>query len=257
MRLLFRGNSQRFSIWAAIALGLTIRLPALGQTTKLVQPSAQVWTAFYEQARLSNRWGASFDVQARRTDFLNRWATLIFRPGVVYYLSDNAQLSAGYAYARFYPAEGVGDVQPEHRPWQQIAWRSRFGRLETNYWIRTEERFRGNLTAGRRTDGYTFNWRFRLMTSAQLPLWGETTKPGVPALLLQNELWINAGRAITYNYFDQNRLFLGIVYPVSASLRVQAGYQNVFMQQPAGNVFQEKHVLRVFFYHTLDLRKQP
>ena len=228
----------------------------MGQVPKEVRSSNQVWTAYYNQTRLSDKWGLWLDIHARRTDFLDRWATLIVRPGVVYHLSNDARLMAGYAYARFYPEDPANDVQPEHRPWQQINWQGRIGRIETNHWVRAEERFRGHLEKGQLQPDYDFNWRFRFMVSGQLPLWGEKTKPGVLALLLQNELWIQAGKRIVYNQFDQNRLFLGFVYPFSEQLRLQAGYQNVFQQEASGNRFQNKHVLRFFLYHTLDLRSK-
>ncbi|QJW88662.1 DUF2490 domain-containing protein [Spirosoma taeanense] len=246
---------QLIAGWAGCLLQLLLN-QAFAQVPKVVQPSNQVWTAFYHQTRLSDKWGLWFDVQARRTDFMDRWATLIFRPGVVYHLSDDARLMAGYAYARFYPAEPQNDVQPEHRPWQQLNWEGKHGRIETNHWVRVEERFRGVLENGQLQPGYTFNWRFRVMVSGQVPLWGDETRPGVPAILLQNELWIQAGKRIVYNHFDQNRLFLGLVYPFSKQFRAQAGYQNVFQQEAIGNRFQNKHTLRVFLYHSLDLRKK-
>ncbi len=231
------------------------QLPA--KPAKKVNSSVQVWTAFYHQSRLSTKWGIWFDGQFRRTDFLNRWATIILRPGVVYHLSDDARLVGGYAYARFYPGESGGDVQPEHRFWQQINWEGKLGKVATNQWVRVEERFRRKLVQNELTDGYMYNWRFRCMVSGQIPLKGDKVKPGAPGLLLQDEIWLNAGRQITYNYFDQNRLFLGLVVPFSEQLRMQIGYQHVFQQQASGYEFEDKHTLRLFVYHTLDFRKQP
>jgi hypothetical protein len=233
---------------------LLISSQGRGQVTKDVTSSNQVWFAYYNQTRLSDKWSIWFDTHARRTDFLGHWATQIFRPGAVYHLSDKARLMAGYAYARFYSTEPEGDVQPEHRLWQQVNWEGKLGRFETNHWIRIEERFRRNLVNEQLAPGYGFNFRFRIMVSAQLPLWGKEAKPGVPSILAQNEIWFNAGGEIVYNYFDQNRLFLGIVYPFSEQLRLQAGYMNVFQQQEEGNEFQNKHVLRLFLYHDLDFR---
>ncbi|WP_262891299.1 DUF2490 domain-containing protein [Spirosoma utsteinense] len=65
------------------------------------------------------------------------------------------------------------------------------------------------------------------------------------------------GKQITYNYFDQNRFFMGFSYPFSKSLTEQAGYRNLFQQQATGNVFVNNHVARLLLFHTLDLRRQP
>ena len=58
------------------------------------------------------------------------------------YLTDDVRLTGGYAYAHLYPdgARTVG--QPEHRPWQQVQWFTRFPKARLMQWVRLEERFR-------------------------------------------------------------------------------------------------------------------
>ena len=122
-------------------------------------------------------------------------------------------------------------------------------------WVRAEQRFNHRVQGDQLADGYGFNWRFRYNILLQVPFKGETVRPGVLNFALQNEAFINAGKQITYNYFDQNRFFVGLSYPFSKAFTVQAGYMNLFQQQAAGNAFVNNHTARLFLYHTLVLRR--
>ena len=94
------------------------------------------------------------------------------------------------------------------------------------------------------------------MILCQIPLWGAANvRPGVPNFVVQDEAFINAGKQITANTFDQNRFFVGISYPFNKHLSGQLGYMNLFQQQPSGSTYTSNHTLRFFLFHTLDLRK--
>jgi long-subunit fatty acid transport protein len=89
-----------------------------------------------------------------------------------------------------------------------------------------------------------------------IPLIGKEIKAKVPFVTLQDEIMINAGKNIVYNYFDQNRVYIGVGYAFSDDLSLQIGYSNIFQQKPVGNQFIVGHALRVSLYHSLDLRKK-
>ncbi|MES2732291.1 MAG: DUF2490 domain-containing protein [Bacteroidota bacterium] len=229
-------------------------LPTFGQ--KQVRDHSQAWFGYFNQTRLSNKWGIWLDVHARRTDFMDRWNTMMIRPGVTYYINDHVRFTAGYAYVAQYPASGLNTVRPEHRPWQQILWTSRSKRLQTQQWIRLEERFIGKVVNDQLLDGYNFNWKIRYLLNLMVPLNRDFIEPKTLFFAFNDEIHINAGKNITYNYFDQNRLFVGLGYQFSKTLNAQLGYMNQFQQLPAGNQFANNHVMRLFFFHNLDLRSK-
>ena len=99
-----------------------------------------------------------------------------------------------------------------------------------------------------------FNFRARYMIALMVPLTADAIAPGVPFAILNDEVHLNFGKEIVYNYFDQNRLFAGLGYQVSKSLNAQLGYMQVFQQREAGNRFFDTHALRLFVFHNLDLR---
>ncbi len=223
---------------------------------KRVLSQEQVWLGYFNQTRFSNHWGLWVDIHHRRTDFLDRASLNVYRAGLTYYAADNLRLTAGYAYVTSFLAPS-GIVRPEHRPWQQIWWSSHAGPLNLVQWVRAEQRLNRRVQGDQLTDGFGFNWRFRYNFLLQIPFKGQTIQPGIPNFVLQDELFVNAGKQITYNYFDQNRFFVGVSYPFKKNLSAQVGYMNQFVQQPAGNTFVSNHTLRLFVFHTLDLRKQP
>jgi len=228
------------------------------QPVKTIIPQRQAWLGYFNQTRLSHRWGVWLDLHARRIgdDHVNRWNTEIIRPGLTYYASDALRFTAGYAYVRHFPSSTDLPVRPEHRIWQQVAWNSKIGRLALMQWLRTEQRYNRRVVGNRLGDDYAFNHRFRFNILAQYPLKGETIRPGVLNAVVQNEVFINAGKEITYNYFDQNRFFVGLSYPFNKALMAQAGYMNLFQQQPIGNRFTSNHTIRLFLFHTLDFREK-
>jgi hypothetical protein len=105
-------------------------------------------------------------------------------------------------------------------------------------------------------EGYNFNFRFRYLLNLMVPLNREFIQPNTVFLAFNDEIHINAGKQITYNVFDQNRLFVGLGYQFTKGLNVQVGYMNQFQQLPSGNHFNSNNVLRLFVFHNLDLRKK-
>lgn len=244
---------------AVLLLVTGTTLPSRGQTptAKTVAQQQQSWAGYLNQTRLSKRWGIWLDLHTRRTgQFLDRWSMHVVRPGLIYYPSDQTRLVAGYAYARLYAQTTPAPIRTEHRPWQQFSVDNRYGRLATTQRVRVEERFIQRTNGMEVLDSYSFTMRFRYMLTLQLPLCRPGAGPHVPMLTVQDELMVNAGSQVVYNTFDQNRLFVGVTYPFSKTLSVQAGYMNQFQQLASGNAFVSNHIARVFLIHNLDLREK-
>lgn len=225
--------------------------------TKNVTHEQQVWLGYLNQTRISKKWGVWLDVHLRtKEDFFDDLSIFMVRPGITYYLNDATKLSAGYAFINIYPADSRKISQPEHRPWQQIQWHTKYGRIKTMQWVRLEERFRRNyLNDSVLASGYGFNYRLRYNLLLQLPLDKRDGKPGSFSFVLNDEVHINFGKQIVYNTFDQNRFFAGLGYQVNASDNIQFGYMNMFQQLASGSRYRSVHTARVSYFHNLDLRK--
>jgi len=227
--------------------------------TKQTESVQQVWIAYNNQTRFSNKWGAWADIHLRtKEDFFSRFSSNIIRLGLTHYLNDDTKLTAGYAYISHFPQDNHGNVtRPEHRPWQQIQWHSKYSKLRLMQWFRLEERFRRKiLNENELAAGYNFNFRVRYNIFFGVPLSKNKFQPKTFSLVVNDELHINFGKQIVYNYFDQNRFFLGFAYHVNKTDNIQFGYMNVFQQLSAGNKYKSIHVPRVFYFHNLDLRNK-
>jgi hypothetical protein len=89
-----------------------------------------------------------------------------------------------------------------------------------------------------------------------IPLKGKEITPKTPFAAVMNEVFLNFGDNITYNTFDQNRLFAGVGYQFTSHLNAQLGYMNVYQQEASGNNYFSTHAIRLFFFHSIDLRHQ-
>jgi hypothetical protein len=244
---------------SVITLALLIIVFEAGYSqTKQTQSINQVWLGYFNQTRFSNRWGIWTDLHLRtKEDFFNNFSQSIIRLGLTYYLNDATKLTAGYAYVSNYPGDNHKNVtQPEHRPWQQIQWNNKYPKVMIMQRFRLEERFRRKiLNQSELVDGYNFNYRMRYNFFLQTPLSKKGIQPKSFSFIVNDEVHINFGKQIVYNYFDQNRFFLGFGYQTNKSDNLQLGYMNVFQQLPVGNQYKSIHAARIFYFHNLDLRK--
>ena len=227
----------------------------LGQE-KSTQSLQQIWTGYFNQTRISDKWGLWFDAQLRTmNEFVEELSTTIVRPGITYYVNDNLKLTAGYGYISHYPQGSFTLIIPEHRPWQQVQWHTKYGQNRTMQYLRLEERFRRKVTPdSTHFSGHNFNWRLRYNFLWQIPLTKKDIGKGGLSVILNDEAHIAFGKEVVYNYFDQNRFFAGFGYHLNSHDNLQFGYMNIFQQFATGNRYRSNHVARIFYFHNLDLR---
>ena len=248
------------SLFRLSVISLLMLVSEIGDAqTKHTEYFQQVWLGYFNQARFSNKFGTWTDLHLRTKDnFFEDLSQAIVRLGLTYYLADDVKLTAGYAYVNHFPADNHENIsQPEHRPWQQLQWHSRYPKLRLMQWFRLEERWRRKvLNNDELADGYNFNFRLRYNILSQFPLNKKRFQAGTFSLVLSNEVFVNFGKQIVNNYFDQNRFFAGFHYYVNNHDQLQFGYMNVFQQLAAGNQYKSVSAARLFYFHNLDLRKK-
>ncbi len=239
---------------------LATAFSAKAQNTKSTENINQLWFGYFNQARFSDKWGGWADLHLRtKEDFVNNFSQSIIRLGLTYYVNDVTKLTAGYAYVSIYPADAHRKItRPEHRPWQQIQWHTKYGKKRMMQWFRLEERYRRKiLNDSTLADGNNFNFRIRYNIWYDVPLGKKGVVPNSLSFILNNEVHINLGKQIVNNYFDQNRFFVGLKYQIDDHSNLQFGYMNLFQQLAPGNKYRDFHTGRLFFFQNLDLRKKP
>jgi hypothetical protein len=228
-----------------------------GQSVKEVTSREQLWAAYFNQTRLTKNVGLWLDVHWRQTgDFVDRPFQLLIRPALTTYIKDNVRVNTGYAFINHYPAEGFETARPEHRIWEQIWWNQKYTSFSLLQWLRLEQRFLRNIANDELQDGYQKANRIRYNFMFTVPLKGKDVVKGTPTAVLSNELFLNLGKNVVYNTFDQNRFFIGGGYQLTSSLNAQLGYLNVYQQEASGNRYMVSHAIRFYLIQSLDLRSE-
>lgn len=238
-----------------VAAGLlaAIKSPAQKQVTVMQQS----WLGLVQQVRLSQHWGLLADAQYRT---VQHWAEgnnfLLSRLGGTWYSNSQLQLAGGYAYQYLFAQNGTL-LRQEHRLWQQAQWTNSWSRARFQQRVRMEERWREQFaTSAQKTKSYQYLWRASMQLQLAYPLTKKAAGPGATALLLAEEALFNLGKAVVYNHFDQNRLSAGFQVQVGSQDQLQATYMRIFQQLAAGSHYRQIHCGRIFYTHTIDLRRK-
>lgn len=191
-----------------------------------------------------------------KENFVNNFSVSIVRFGLTYYLTPDIKLRAGYAWADYFPGDNHKNVtMPEHRPWQQVQWQTKFGKNRLVQSLGLEERFRRKILNNEElAAGYNFNFRVRYNLRYEIALDKKGIDPGAISFIIYDEININAGKQIVYNYFDQNRFYAGLKFQTGKYTNLQLGWLNIFQQQASGNQFKNTGLIRLYFYQNIDFR---
>ena len=241
-----------------VTLCLVSVIMGRAQAKKTITDVQQLWVGYFNQTRLTDKFGFWVDLQLRtKDDFVNDLSVSLNRFGLTYYVTDNTKLTAGYAYIVAYPEDNRKVSLPEHRPWQQVQWNTKYGKKRMMQWLRLDERYRRRLLNDTTlADTYSFNYKLRYNLFYDIPLSKKGIVPKAFSFVINDEIHINFGKQIVLNTFDQNRFYLGFKYQLSEHSNVQLGYMNLFQQLAAGNRYRSIHTARLFFFQNLDLRKK-
>ena len=228
--------------------------PAVAQ--KKVTHQGNYWVKYFGKYAFSPKWGATLEVEDRRFFRNNRQANwMLPRVAVNRSLGSGWGVAAGFTY---YTSANPSDPDskilvtvPELRPHQDVSYSQKIKRLTIAHRYRLEERFRHKATADELTPGYQFSLRARYRLALQYPLIQKDEAAGALKLKVSDEVMLNLGHAIVNNFFDQNRLYVGMNYGISPSVQAELGYVNSFQQKKTGYDYVDRDVIRLTVYHTL------
>ncbi len=224
---------------------------------KTVSTQSQNWTQYFLNVRLNERFSANTDVLYRWKDVTGVSTQTGIRGSITYHLKQPVTISAGYVYFVHFPTDaGATVTRHEHRPWQQLMITGKMGRLQLQHRYRFEQRYIEKASATALTGGYAFNFRGRYQLNLQYPITKKEIIAGTLYGIAFNEVFVNFGKEVLYNYFDQNRTYLGLGYQLTKSFAATLGYQYIWQQRSKGNVYNNINCIRLTFIHNLDLRKK-
>ncbi|MEE2645277.1 MAG: DUF2490 domain-containing protein [Myxococcota bacterium] len=229
--------------------------PAFTAPSKqLVARDTGVWFGLYNTYWLSENWGYYGEYHLRRSQFFDQMSKLYLRFGVNYKIALRLRLTLGvvnrYTWSEHPGEPGEEDYVPEYRFWEQLLFSRRALRLKIYHQIRTEQRWRRS-TSMEDPKYYYYN-RFRYKFLVYGPLIGQLFDKGSLFFCLYNEIFMQAGEKVEFNYFEDNRAYVGIGYGLSNDLHLHLGYMKSFGQLDAF-AFRNHDIFRVSLYHRLTL----
>lgn len=218
------------------------------EPAKQVRHTDQIWLGYYNSIILHPKWAINSDWQFRTRDWLDHNSQALGRMGVNFKPNDKYNVSAGVAHFRVYLNDIV--TRGEWRPWQELAINDEIKRLKISHRFRIEERFNQKTEKNHPVNRYGFYWRFRYKLDLQYPM-AKTGKDKRIYLVIGNEILINAGKEIVYNYFDQNRTSAGLLIEISKQLSLQPQFVYIWQQESNGRTIDAINVVRFNLIHKL------
>ncbi len=234
-----------------VFLFLFFTAAAAAQTT-LSDHNLNAWAMYFGDHQLGqSKWGVHLEGQWRRADAGLSWQQLLLRPGVNYQATPRLLLTAGYA---FIDTHRYGDYPvpvkfPEHRFFQQAVWTQRAGRLDLQSRFRLEQRELGQ--SGNAARPWRHENRFRYMLRANVPLGQSKYYVG-----LYNELFVNWGRNVVGNHFDQNRAYVALGRTLARQTRIEIGFLEQTLQRRGGLIWEHNHTLQLAVFSRLPFRRK-
>lgn len=222
---------------------------------KQFRNSTGVWLGFYTKYRLSKNLYYNGEYHLRTRDGFQDMAQIYLRLGLSYLVTKHFEVTAGIVNPYYWaPSDGpnIDKVVPQYRTWQQFIFFTPFDRLKLYHQIRIEQRWRRDFHEGA---PYQLDHRFRYKFSAYYPLNKPKLQMHTAFLSFYEEIFIQAGKPILYNYLEDNRIFLGLGYILNESLQFQTGYMYSFRHDGAPNKYENRHIFRFSVFHNLDFYK--
>ena len=204
---------------------------AASNTYRKNTSNTNAWLMYFGNHKFSPLLGWHAEIQVRRHDVIRDWQQLLLRTGLDIY-SKQVRYTIGYAFVETFPYGefAVANSFPEHRIWQQALVSQQAGSLKLSHRYRLEQRMIGNASTGEFRNGRYEN-RFRYMVKASLPLKGKTLEAKEFYLAAYDEVFINFGKGVRYNLFDQNRAYAALGFHLGKVGKVECGFLYQVVQQ--------------------------
>lgn len=228
----------------------------LGQ--KNVENQQLLWYGYYNKLQINQNWVLNSEVQERHFYQPLVQHQLVFRTNLDRRILDDINVSLGFVVFLQSPNDPESEstlMVPELRTDFGFNAKKKYKYFNVNQRFKVEARFFHQTENNELVGGYQFsNFRIRYQLGLDIPL---IKKQDAEKLILKikDEVMFNFGKNIVKNVFDQNRIYIGLNYPMNKNLAFEAGYLNWFQQRPSGTDFYNRDIIRFSVFHTINLKK--
>ncbi len=217
---------------------------------KKVEIFSNTWVSINSIILLNKNWFIMADAHLRENGFFKSNSFYFGRIGLGYQFDKSLSLAAGYGNLLSSPTTlGYTTKSDETRIYQQVVYNSSYkSKVNVLQRLRNEQRWQDIIVNDKKTSEKKFTNRVRYLLSTSFQVF---KNPNLPQLVLADELLVQFGKAIVFNTFDQNRIFIGIKQKINNNLFFDTGYMSVFQQKSNGINYIQSNTFRLFFYYTV------
>ena len=225
---------------------------------KNVENQQLLWYGYYNKLQINQNWVLKSEVQERHFYQPLVQHQLVFRTNLDRRILDDINVSLGFVVFLQSPNDPESEstlMVPELRTDFGFNAKKKYKYFNVNQRFKVEARFFHQTENNELVCGYQFsNFRMRYQLGLDIPL---IKKQDAEKLILKikDEVMFNFGKNIVKNVFDQNRIYIGLNYPMNKNLAFEAGYLNWFQQRPSGTDFYNRDIIRFSVFHTINLKK--
>jgi hypothetical protein len=224
------------------------------QTEKTVTHQSMLWTRYYNILTLNEKWSLHSEIENRIYTDPIKESSIDTRFQGRYQLNKSIELGTGVAYF-VYPTEGATENNsftiPEYRFQQDVVLKQNIGSLRISNRLQLDERWIHNSDSEGLTAGTKFDLRLRYRLQFDYILW--TKKKQYFMAILNDELMFNIGHNVTYNTFDQNRIYIAGQMAFNPTFFLELGYMKAFQQRTTGYEYLNRDTIRITLYQKLNL----
>ena len=227
------------------------------QTEKNIDHQNILWTRYYNQLLLSEKWTLHSEIDNRIFLKPIQQNVFVLRLQARYKLSK--QVETGFGFAYFSVDSQVTEVNPnfnipEYRGQQDITWRTSLTPFSINQRFQVEERFIQKANQQEVVQGTSLAWRFRYRLQIEYPIWKKIDQ--YLKVVFSDEIMFNSGKTNRKNTFDQNRIYAAVHYNVNPHFAYEVGYLNSFQRRASGIDFFNRNIIRLSVFHKIKCYKK-
>ncbi len=221
-------------------------LASVGAHAQISEPNFNGWFVYTGDHKFSetSRWGLHLEGQWRRNEVIIKPQQLLIRPGINYEINKHVEIGGGYAYVPTYRygTYPIRSSYTEHRLFQNLILRNKFGKVSLMNRFRFEERFLRPVLK--------YENRFRYLIKATVPLKGPWY------VTAYNEVFIPVKPEVHPAFSDQNRTAALVGYKVTPHWRAEVGYMYQPVWQRNGRIREDNSTLMVMIWSDEPFRKK-
>jgi hypothetical protein len=230
---------------------------AIAQSEKKIDHQSILWTRYYNQLLLSEKWSLHSEFDNRLFLKPTQENLYVIRVQGRYKINAHLEIGAGFAY--FSVDTQIPEINPdfntpEYRGQQDLTWKETFGKFGINQRFQLEERFIHNANKEILLPGTVFSWRFRYRFQTEYTFWKKEKQ--LLKAVLSDEIMFNFGKKIIKNTFDQNRIYAAIHYGLNSNVALELGYLNSFQRRSNGIDYFNRDIIRFSIFHKIKISKK-